>query len=432
MPTFLGKSFLGRGSAYSIALFLIYFVTPFLLAKILSINPLRPLLFFYLINILIVIFFFKKSYSKSRSFELSMEGVQEEINLLNVEYSKELKNSSALQEKNLRYNSLAGILEKINLSLELDKVAEILVQEAFTLIGTEKGVGILYLIDSHNQRLMLFKSMAEEKGLVIKAKEGDILDLWVLRHGSPLLIEDIKNDFRFDPDKLSVLDIRPISSLISAPFLIENKQLGILRLDSRVVQAYSQDDLRFLVSISDLGAVAIENSEFFKRTQDLAIHDSLTGLYTKSYFMERFKQEFKRAMRQGSPLALMMLDIDFFKEYNDKFGHTAGDIVLQKLSRILTDFFAKFNPVICRFGGEEFCIAVTGVEKREAYDIADSLRLKIESEKVILRRSQTNITVSIGLANLPLDTMDDEELIRKADKAMYQAKQSGRNLVCCI
>jgi len=190
--------------------------------------------------------------------------------------------------------------------------------------------------------------------------------------------------------------------------------------------------MRFLVSISDLGAVAIENSEFFKRTQDLAIHDSLTGLYTKSYFMERFKQEFKRAMRQGSPLTLMMLDIDFFKEYNDKFGHTAGDIVLQKLSRILTDFFAKFNPVICRFGGEEFCIAITGIEKREAYDIADSLRLKIESEKVILRRSQTNITVSIGLANLPLDTMDDEELIRKADKAMYQAKQSGRNQVCCI
>jgi len=249
MPTFLRKSFLGRGSAYSIALFLIYFVIPFFLAKILSINPLKPLLLFYLVNILIVILFFKRSYSKSRSLELSMEGVQEEMNLLNVEYSKELKNSFALQEKNLRYSSLAGILEKINLSLELDKVAEILVQEAFSLIGKEKGVGILYLTDSHNQRLMLFKSMAEGKGLVIKAKEGDILDLWVLRHGSPLLIEDIKNDFRFDPDKLSVLDIRPISSLISAPFLIENKQLGILRLDSRVVQAYSQDDEVFGIHI---------------------------------------------------------------------------------------------------------------------------------------------------------------------------------------
>ncbi len=432
MVAFLEKSFLVKGRIYNIALFLVHFVIPLLLARVLSINPLKHLLVFYLINTLIIIFFFKKRYSKIRNLELSLEGIQEEINLLNVEYSKELKNSLALKEKNLRYNSLAKILEKINLSLELDTVAEVLVQEAFFLIGKEKGVGILYLIDSHNQRLILFKSKAEEKGLVIKAKEGDILDLWVLRHGSPLLIEDIKNDFRFDPDKLCALDIRPISSLISAPFLIENKQLGILRLDSRVIGAYSQDDLRFLVSISDLGAVAIENSEFFKRTQDLAIHDSLTGLYTKSYFMERFKQECKRTIRQGSPLALMMLDIDFFKEYNDRFGHTAGDIVLQKLSRILVDSFAKFNPVICRFGGEEFCVAITGVEKREAYDIADSLRLKIENEKVVLRRSQTNITVSIGLANLPLDTMDDEELIRKADKAMYQAKQSGRNQVCCI
>ncbi|MFA5311522.1 MAG: sensor domain-containing diguanylate cyclase [Candidatus Omnitrophota bacterium] len=432
MAAFLEKSFLVKGRKYNIALFLVHFAIPLLLSRILSVNPLKYLLAFYLVNTLIVIYFFKKSYSKSRNLELSMEGVQEEINLLNVEYSKELKNSIALKEKDLRYNSLAKILEKINLSLELDTVAEILVQEAFFLIGKEKGVGILYLIDSYNQKLILFRRRVENKGLVIKAKEGDILDLWVLRHGSPLLIEDIKNDFRFDPDKLSALDIRPISSLISAPFLIENKQLGILRLDSRVVGAYSQDDLRFLVSITDLGAVAIENSEFFKRTQDLAIHDSLTGLYTKGYFMERFKQECKRIIRQGGLLALMMLDIDFFKEYNDKFGHTAGDIVLQKLSRILIDSFAKFNPVICRFGGEEFCIAITGVEKREAYDIADSLRLKIENEKVVLRRSQTNITVSIGLANLPFDTMDDEELIRKADKAMYQAKQNGRNQVCCI
>ncbi len=361
-----------------------------------------------------------------------MQEFQEKINLLNVEYSKELKNNSALREKNLRYNSLGKILEKINLNLELDAVTETIASEAFSLIGRDKGVCILYLIDSQTQKLVLFKTRKEDGSLVIKAKEGNTIDFWVLRHVSPILIEDIKKDFRFDLDKLRDQDVRPVASLISAPFLSENKQLGILRLDSEKPGFYSQDDLRFLVSISDLGAVAIENSELFKRTQDLAIHDALTNLYTKGYFLERFKEECKRSLRQGIPLSLLMLDIDFFKNYNDKFGHTAGDIVLKKLSQVITESLASFNPLISRFGGEEFCIAITGVDKKEAYKIADSLRSKVESARIILRRSETNITISVGLASLPADTLDDEGLIHKADKAMYEAKQRGRNQVCCI
>jgi diguanylate cyclase (GGDEF)-like protein len=178
--------------------------------------------------------------------------------------------------------------------------------------------------------------------------------------------------------------------------------------------------------------MAIENSELFRRTQDLAIHDALTGLYTKGYFLERFKGECKRCIRQSIPLSLLMLDIDFFKNYNDKFGHTAGDIVLKKLSQIITESLAGHNSLIGRFGGEEFCIAITGVDKEDAYKFADSLRVKIESEKIILRRSETHITISAGLANLPMDTLDDEDFILKADKAMYEAKQKGRNRVCYI
>ncbi|MBN2831203.1 MAG: sensor domain-containing diguanylate cyclase [Candidatus Omnitrophica bacterium] len=391
-----------------------------------------PLAIFYLSNIFILFYLFRRNYFQNRDFQLRLQSLQETINLSNVEYSKEKGNNLSLKEKNLRYNSLAKLLDKINLTLELESVTETLAQEAFSLISKNKGVCIVYLIDSQNQKLILFKNKAEREGLVIKAKEGDILDLWVLRHAAPLLIEDIRNDFRFDPDKLVLLEIRPVSSLISSPFLTENKQMGILRLDNQEAGFYSQDDLRFLVAISDLGAIAIENSELFKAAHDLAIHDSLTGLYTKDYFLGRLKEEYKRSIRQVTPLSLLMLDIDFFKKYNDQFGHTAGDIVLQKLSKVITGALTRLNPVTSRFGGEEFCVAIAGVDKMEALGIAESLRLRIEKEKIILRRSETNITVSIGIANLPEDTMDEEELIRKADKAMYQAKQQGRNKVCPI
>jgi diguanylate cyclase len=127
-----------------------------------------------------------------------------------------------------------------------------------------------------------------------------------------------------------------------------------------------------------------------------------------------------------------MLDIDFFKNYNDQFGHTAGDIVLKKLSSIITKTLVHLHPLVSRFGGEEFCIAITGVDKKEAHKIGDFLCKEIENEKVILRRSETHITTSVGLASLPVDALDDEDLIRKADKAMYEAKRNGRNQVCSI
>jgi len=432
MPTFVRKLPFLKGILVFFLICLVYFFIPVYLFKLLNVKSFKPLFLFYPANLAIFLFFLRKSFLRNYALRLRIQEAQEKFNILNAEYSKEIKNSIALQEKNMRYSSLGNILEEINSTLELDSVSEILATKVFSLIGKNKGVCLLYLIDEQTQKLVLYKTKKGDKGLVIKAKEGNTLDFWVLRHVSPLLVEDIKNDFRFDLDKLMAIDARPVASLISAPFLIENRQLGILRLDSETPGFYSQDDLRFLASISDLGAVAIENSELFKRAQDLAIHDVLTGLYTKVYFMERFKEECKRVVSRGIPLSLLMLDIDFFKNYNDKFGHTAGDIVLKKLSRIITKSLSNLHPIISRFGGEEFCIAISGIDKKEAYKIGDSLRREIEDEKVVLRRSETHITTSVGLASLPIDGMDYEELIRKADKAMYEAKSKGRNQVCFI
>ncbi len=432
MPIFSGKPPYLRVIFVGILALLVYFIIPLSFSSFLINRPFKPLFFFYLLNLAILILFFRKRILKSYALELRIQETREKLNLLTAEYSKEQKNSVALREKHMRYDSLANILEEINSSLDLDFVTNALVIKAFSFLGKNKGVCLLYLIDSQTQKLMLFKTKKSENNLIVKAKEGNVLDFWVLRHASPLLIEDIKNDFRFDPDKIMALDTRPVVSLISTPFLSENRQLGILRLDSSIAGAYSQDDLRFLVSISDLGAVAIENSELFKRAQDLAIHDVLTGFYTKVYFIERLKDECKRALTEKIPLSLLMLDIDYFKNYNDKFGHTAGDIVLQKISRIMESKLAGSHPILSRFGGEEFCIAITGIDKKEAFEIAEALRSEIENDKVILRRVETHVTVSIGVAALPVNSLDEEELIRKADKAMYEAKQKGRNQVCFI
>lgn len=416
---------------YIVSFFLLYIVLPVYIRYRLKYLSFSVLLIFYLIIILIVSYYFLKNQQKVHYLQLQTQDLQEKINILTDQNQKESKNKTALQEKIQRYHSLKGIIEEINQNLALESIANNLTSLVFSLISNNKGICILYLVDSQTQNLSLCKTKKEDKNLIIKSKQGDIFDFWVVRHAIPLYIEDIKKDFRFDLEKMRAEDIRPISSLISAPLIVENRFLGILRLDNQVSGFYTQDDLRFLATISDLGAVALENGELFQRTQDLAIHDGLTSLYTKGYFLERLKEECRRGIRHKTILSLFMLDIDYFKNYNDKFGHTAGDIVLKILSSVMVDFLRDYNPVISRFGGEEFCIILPQMDKERACNVADELRKVIEKTKIVLRRQETNITVSIGVATFPLDASDEEEIILKTDKALYTAKQEGRNRVIC-
>ena len=308
----------------------------------------------------------------------------------------------------------------------------VLSSTVYTLISNSTGVALFYLVDNQYQKLNLVYSIKDDTDLVVLAKEGDILDQWVLRHSSQLIIENLKNDFRFDSDSISLREMRSILSLISSPLISNNSFLGLLRLESKKDSFFNQDDLRFLSLVADLGSVALENSLLFQKTQDLAIHDDLTALYTRSYFIDRLRDEVRRAQRLDKHLSLMMIDIDFFKQYNDKFGHIVGDLVLKKMGVLLKEMLSEFNPLICRFGGEEFLVMLSGIDKKKSLIIAEELRQRIQSEKVVLRRQDTHVTVSIGVASLPLDTKDEDELVQKADKAMYTAKGKGRNQVCSI
>lgn len=386
---------------------------------------------FYLLNIFIIFCLARIKANKKYLLWSRIQDLQEGLNILNEQNSKGVKSQAALRAKIRRYNSLKGIIEKINEKLDVDYVAENLASIAFSLISNNKGVCILYLINKQ-LNLEVFKTKKEDPSSIIKTKEGDIFDFWVLRHSSPILIEDTRKDFRFDLAKLKEQDTRPILSLISSPLLSEHRFLGTLRLESNQANFFSQEDLRFLATICGLGATALENSELFQRVQQLAIHDALTSLYTKGYFLERLKEETKRASRQKAVFSLLMVDIDFFKNYNDKFGHSAGDIVLKKLSQDITESLKGLSPIIGRFGGEEFCVILPRLDKKKAYACASSLCKSIEKERIILRRQATGITVSVGIANFPLDASSETELIEKADKAMYEAKQKGRNQACCI
>jgi len=390
------------------------------------------LFIFLLANILILIFQLRSFSSRSYQARALIENCQVQVNILNVENAKSREFSTSLKSRITRYDNLKKIIEDLNRSLLLDSVVDVLTQAVYSLISARRGRALLFLVNNQAQKLELVRSIKEDNDEVILAKDGDTFDQWVIRHSGPLLIEDLKTDFRFDADSSANPPLRPLSSIISSPLISHNSLLGLLRMEHRESGFFTQDDLRFLALVSDLGAVALENSLLFQKTQDLAIHDDLTRLYTRHYFLGRLNDEAKRCLRLDQNLSLLMIDIDFFKQYNDKFGHTAGDIVLKKISSLMKESLSQFNFLVSRFGGEEFMVMLSGLDKKKSLQAAEALRRRIEKEKISLRRQDTTVTVSIGVASMPLDTKDEDDLVLKADKAMYMAKQKGRNRVCCI
>ncbi|MDD5347239.1 MAG: sensor domain-containing diguanylate cyclase [Candidatus Omnitrophica bacterium] len=406
------------------------FVLPIVSAFRLSPRPPGSILLFYAALGLVAFVSVRRHgllYSKR---DRETDALEEKANVQSDNNEHERATQRSLREKIKRYSALCKIIEELNASVTVDVAADHLVSAVFSLIAYGKGVCVLFLLDKASQTLGLCKAKKEDRSLVIKAKQGDIFDYWVMRHASPLLVEDLSKDFRFDREKLSPGDTRAVASLISSPFTSGTSLLGVLRLDYHEPNFFNQEDLRFLMTVADLGAVALENGELYRHAEDLATHDGLTGLFGKGHFMELLSGECRTALRHGRPLGLLMVDIDLFKKYNDTFGHAAGDIVLQALSSTLRESLKGDDATISRFGGEEFCIMLPAKTRHESVEIAERLRRGIEGMRLNLRRQESVVTVSIGVAALPEEARDETDLVMKADKAMYAAKRAGRNRVC--
>ena len=171
----------------------------------------------------------------------------------------------------------------------------------------------------------------------------------------------------------------------------------------------------------------------FQRTQEKVILDDLTSLFNFRYFKQRIQAEMEGAVSRGEELSLLMLDIDNFKRINDEYGHLTGDGILRQIGKLIQAETSTHGPAF-RYGGEEFAVIVPRQSKQEAYDIANQLCEKI-SEHEFLNENSTprhtmSVTVSMGVATYPQDCDDTQLLIGNADKAMYNAKGSGKNIVC--
>ncbi|MBN3038315.1 MAG: GGDEF domain-containing protein [Candidatus Omnitrophica bacterium] len=360
--------------------------------------------------------------------KVELGNLEEENNILTVELHHACLENNNLKQKLQRYITLKDLTDTLSSTLSLEKATSLISSETFNVIGKSEAC-LLYLVDQDRQRLYLASTKRQEDRLEIKAKEGDVFDNWVFKQRTRLMVKDIKKDFRFSAQEVKKEEARGVQSLISAPLVVGNKVLGILRLDSKHPELYDTDDLRILDIMSDLAAVAIQTTMFYQKTQKLAITDGLTGTFVHRHFQERFEQEISRTLWTNSQFAFLMIDIDNFKSYNDKYGHIAGDIVLKQIAGLIK---SGVNPgdIVARYGGEEFGVLLVDTPQYEAIKIAERIKEKIEKEKFVLRREATKVTISAGIAFFPKDARKREDLIRRADMALYKAKAEGKNRIC--
>jgi diguanylate cyclase (GGDEF)-like protein len=164
-----------------------------------------------------------------------------------------------------------------------------------------------------------------------------------------------------------------------------------------------------------------------------ALRDGLTKVFNRRYFTDHLEKEFAYALRHDTPLALIFIDIDHFKAINDTHGHTAGDTVLTELSALLMSLL-RTEDVLARFGGEEFTILCRGTDLASARIVAERLRSAVERRRFEVDRKRIPVTISVGVAAVPDPSIkDDAAFLAGADRAMYDAKTSGRNRVAiCV
>lgn len=246
-----------------------------------------------------------------------------------------------------------------------------------------------------------------------------------IQQRKPLLIHDATMEGLYGLLEGEADDL-PVRSIIIAPLILDDQALGALILSASSRSAFTQDDLRLLESFAATISAAINNSLLHSRMQRLAITDSVTNLYNRRGFHELARREIERARRFDHSLSVIMMDLDQLKSVNDTYGHAVGDQVLRTLADRLSQHVREFD-ILCRYGGDEFALLLPETDLFMAASVAERLRASIADEPIDTDGGPVSVTISLGVTKATQDTANLEELLKSADRALYTAKQSGRN-----
>lgn len=307
--------------------------------------------------------------------------------------------------------------------LNLEGISAVLVDRLPSVFLIDYFTLFLYDRDKRKLNLMCHNHPEIESSFSISLSNSPIMEAAVLR-GQYIREQDFSTSSYYRGADNPLFKKGYFASI---PLMIEKEVVGVLNINDVDQDSFDVGDLGFILNLSELIAMSISNAVLYEQTKKLAVTDGLTGISNRPNMEQSLLSEFERSKRYNSPLSIVLLDVDHFKNVNDSYGHQKGDEILVTFASVLKKF-CRANDTAARYGGEEFLMILPQSNAQGAFKIAERVREEIMKMSFVGNDSKFSVTTSCGVAELNRDYMKNtDQLINVADNAMYEAKNSGRN-----
>lgn len=339
-------------------------------------------------------------------------------------------NNKALDRKIFEIETLFKASQAMNFQSDTDKLIRQILEMAGKAIRAERCSIMLQTgAGAEELETKLVFSLEDAKGAekiqsAVRIKSGEGVAGTVLKTGTSMIVNEGYKDPLFKSfDSTNDIE-KTISNLISVPLKIKDRVTGVINGTNKLNgEPFSEEDQRLLEALAQQAAMAVEHARLY----ELAITDGLTKLFIHRYFQARLEEEIVRAKRYHACCSLILFDIDHFKKFNDTYGHQQGDIVLMEVAKLVKLTVRDTVDIPARYGGEEFAIILPETDAKGALLVAERFRKTIEAFDFPGQEQALKVTISLGVSTFPDHASEKNVLIKKADVALYECKNRGRN-----
>lgn len=364
--------------------------------------------------------FLAKIHETGRSEDsMRIKELQESVSILasqKEEAEEELKSLRASQEKMSKtvaeLFTLQMVGDTVNSTLELGRLLHVVNDVIVGIMGV--NTCSICIFDENPGGVRYFVTSEKHEAAAGNIKASALQYLAGEQGGEEVLVQQV-----------SGLD--PVTRITFTPVIKNNQIMGVIITGHTENNLFNREDVRFLKSICNQISMAIENAMLYEKLNKLANTDCLTGLYNRSFFQKNFDSIIS-GLPDKKMVAVAMLDIDDFKAINDMHGHDAGDMVLVGVSDVVSGMIRK-DDIFIRYGGEEFVLIMQNITREKSLERLNQIRKAVKNASVEYGRNKLSVTVSIGVSYLEKDGDTREDLIKKADLALYIAKKNGKDRV---
>jgi len=315
-------------------------------------------------------------------------------------------------------------VRELTATLSSEEACKLLLDQALRHLGALRG-SVLVLETPRSLRIACSVGVPEEVCANLRISLGDGICGGVAATHESVCVADVESTNVYPKARGVGYET---GSYMCVPIVYQRRLRGVLTVADRADgAAFAGEDLSLLEELAGHGAVALQNAERYEALLQRAQHDGLTGLVNRSHFWAVLKTELARAKRYERSVSVVMIDVDYFKQYNDRLGHLAGDRALERVASVIR-CLCRASDTAGRYGGEEFGVVLPETAIDGAVRLAEKIREGVIADD--WDSAGATLTISAGVASYPVHGKSARVLVEAADRQLYRAKARGRNRVC--